>query len=59
MICREGLPTFEPVKLHVEDLLKEGSRLAAEQDAVNRLRLSDEYMRNTGKTGQSLIGLQG
>ena len=57
--CREGLPTFEPVQLHVEDLLKEGSRLAAEQDAVMRLRLSDEYMRNTGKKGQSLVGLQG
>ncbi|CAL5221664.1 g3892 [Coccomyxa viridis] len=59
LINREGLPTFEPVKLHVEDLLKEGRRLAAEQDAVMRLRLSDEYMKNTGKKGQSLVGLQG
>ena len=58
-LCREGLPTFEPVQLHVEDLLKEGRRLAAEQDAVNSLRLSDEYMKNTGKTGRSLVGLQG
>ena len=59
MMCREGLPTFEPVQLHVEDLLKEGRRLAAEQDAVMRLKLSDEYMRNTGKKGRSLVGLQG
>lgn len=57
--CREGLPTFEPVNLHVEDLLKEGQRLVAEQDAVNRLKLSDEYMKNTGKKGRSLVGLSG
>ncbi|CAK0780317.1 hypothetical protein CVIRNUC_005010 [Coccomyxa viridis] len=60
LINREGLPTFEPVDLHVEDLLKEGRRLVAEQDAVNRLKLSDEYMKNTGKKGgRSLVGLQG
>lgn len=53
------MPTFEPVDLHVDDLLKEGRRLVAEQDAVMRLKLSDEYMKNTGKKGRSLIGLSG
>ena len=44
----------------MEDLLKEGRRLVAEQDAVNRLKLSDKYMKNTGKKGgRSLVGLQG
>lgn len=57
--CREELPTFEPVALHLDDLLKEGMRLADEQDNVNRLRLSHEYLKNTGKKGRSLIGLSG
>ena len=39
--------------------MKEGRRLVAEQDAVNRLKLSDEYMKTTGKKGRSLVGLQG
>ena len=59
LLRREGLPTFEPVKLHVDDLIKEGRLLTPEQDAVNRLKLSDEYMKNTGKKGRSLIGLSG
>lgn len=58
-MCRENLPLFEPVELRLEDLLKEGDRLAEEQENVNRLRLSDEYMKNTGKKGSSLIGLKG
>lgn len=53
------MPLFEPVELRLEDLLKEGDRLAEEQENVNRLRLSDEYMKNTGKKGSSLIGLKG
>jgi hypothetical protein len=59
LTCREGLPTFEPVELRLEDLIKEGVRLADEQEHVNRLRLSDEYMKNTGKKGRSLVGFGG
>ena len=58
--CRENLPTFEPVQLALEDLLKEGNRLAEEQEMVNKMKLSEEYMKNSGDTsGVSLVGLQG
>ena len=40
-------------------LLVEGRRLAAEQQAVNDLKLSAEYMKDTGNAGGSLIGLKG
>ena len=56
--CRQGLPTFEKVDMRLEDLLQEGRRLAAEQDAIRSLRLSDEYLKKM-KPGKSLIGLQG
>ena len=60
MHCRENLPTFEPVQLALEDLLKEGNRLAEEQEMVNKMKLSEEYMKNSGDTsGVSLVGLQG
>lgn len=50
---------FEPVRLTVDKLLTEGERLAMEQEQVNRHRLSEEYMKNTGASGPSLIGLNG
>ena len=43
----------------MEALLAEGRRLAQEQEHVNRLRLSEEYMRDTGTQQSSLIGLTG
>lgn len=52
------MPKFEKVDMRLEDLLQEGRRLAAEQDAIRSLRLSDEYLKKM-KTGKSLIGLQG
>lgn len=56
---REGLPTFKPQQLRLEALLAEGRRLAQEQEHVNRWRLSEEYMRDTGTQQGSLIGLSG
>ncbi len=58
-VRREGLPTFKPEQLRLEALLAEGRRLAQEQEHVNRWRLSEEYMRNTGTQQSSLIGLSG
>ncbi|CAL8468936.1 g8477 [Coccomyxa elongata] len=60
LINKEDIPTFEPVQLALEDLLKEGNRLAQEQENVNKHKLSEEYMKNSGDTsGVSLVGLQG
>jgi len=53
------LPSFEPDNITLDILLAEGHRLAGEQQAVNQLKLSDEYMRDTGAGGGSLIGLKG
>ena len=55
---RQGLPKFEKVDMRLDDLLREGQRLAGEQAAIRGLRLSDEYMKKM-KPGRSLIGLQG
>ena len=58
--CRRSvLPSFEPDNITLDLLLAEGRRLAGEQEAVNQLKLSEEYMRDTGGGGASLIGLQG
>ena len=45
----------------LEDLLAEGRRLASEQDAVNRMKLSDTYMRGDRNKPRrrSMIGLSG
>ena len=57
---REGLPTFAPVELVLEDLLAEGRRLAQEQEHVNRMKLSEEYMRDTKHAGgATLVGFGG
>jgi hypothetical protein len=41
---RRDLPQFEPVNLTLDSLMEEGDRLVHEQDMVNSMRLSDEYM---------------
>ena len=56
---RSVLPSFEPVDISLDLLLAEGRRLAGEQEAVNKLKLSEEYMRDTGGGGASLVGLKG
>jgi hypothetical protein len=62
LINKEDLPEFEPVQLSLQDLLAEGRRLVAEQDAVMSAKLSEEYMRGTKRSGKpvpSLLGLMG
>lgn len=60
LLAKEGLPKFEPVNLQLQDLLKEGERLVMEQDMVNTMKLSVEYLKNLEKEEQtSLIGLSG
>ena len=56
---REGLPTFEPLALELDALLQEGRRLAMEQEHVKKHRLSQQYLKHTGSSGGSLIGLSG
>lgn len=59
LVRKEGLPEFEPVRLTLVDLLKEGERLQREQDYVNSMRLSEEYMKKQKNFGKSIIGLSG
>jgi hypothetical protein len=62
LINKEGLPEFEPVAVTLQDLLAEGRRLVAEQDAVNNAKLSEEYMRGAKRDGKmmpSILGLMG
>ena len=58
VVRRIDIPDFEPVDVTLDMLLTEGNRLAEEQDRVNSLKLSVEYLKNTGNGG-SLIGLKG
>jgi len=59
LVRQENLPEFEPVNLKVSDLVKEGERLIKEQDHVNSLKLSKEYLKEQKKIGRSIIGLSG
>lgn len=59
LVAREGLPTFEPVQLTVQALMVEGERLVMEQDAVQKMKLSQEYLKRQQKVYKSMIGLQG
>jgi len=52
------LPNFEPENLSLNDLLAQGERLVAEQDLVESMKLSQEYLKNQTGSG-SLIGLSG
>ena len=60
LVLKEDLPTFEKLSLTVDDLLKEGRRLAREQDFVNSQNLAKEYLKNMddGSDG-GLVGLSG
>ena len=59
LVRKEDLPKFEPVELTLSALLKEGERLVEEQDRINSMRLSDEYLKKQKKIGKSILGLQG
>ncbi len=59
LVAGKDLPTFEPLQLRLEDLFAEGDRLIREQDMVNSVRLSNEYMRPQRKMGRSILGLSG
>ncbi len=59
LVNSENLPEFEPVDLRVADLIKEGERLVMEQDHVNSMRLSEQYLKKQKKVGKSIIGLGG
>lgn len=63
-------PTFEPITARLDDLLREGRRLVAEQELVNRSRLSEEYLKTLAgerkakeegrwKVGGGGVGLKG
>jgi hypothetical protein len=45
LLKKQGLPTFEPVTARLDDLLREGRRLVAEQELVKQNRLSEEYLK--------------
>jgi hypothetical protein len=45
-------PVFEPVEATLEGLLAEGRRLVAEQELVNRSRLSEDYLKAVGKEAE-------
>ncbi len=62
LLAQEGLPELQPVSPTLDDLMAEGARLVAEQDAVNQHKLSEDYMRGasrSGPRGPSLLGLMG
>ena len=59
LVHQEDLPVFEPLQLRVDDLIVEGDRLVREQDMINNLRLSNEYLKPQKKMGRSILGLQG
>ncbi len=59
LLAGKDLPTFEPLQLGPEDLFVEGDRLIREQEMVNRVRLSGEYLKPQKKRGRSILGLQG
>jgi len=53
-----SLPSFEPENLTLADLLAQGERLVAEQELVQSMKLSQEYLKNQTGSG-NLIGLSG
>ncbi len=56
LIDKNNLPDLEPVQLTVTDLLREGQRLATEQQRINDSKLSQEYLRFMKGDGTSIIG---
>ncbi|KAL4448554.1 hypothetical protein ABPG75_005773 [Micractinium tetrahymenae] len=59
LLNQDKLPEFEPVDLTLDMLITEGRRLVAEQEMVNRMRLSQEYLKPQRKMQRSMIGLSG
>lgn len=61
LIMKDNIPVFEPVDLTLEMLYKEGDRLVREQQMVNEMKLSVDYLKHlkNDKGGGSLIGMKG
>ncbi|KAL6759142.1 hypothetical protein V8C86DRAFT_2582687 [Haematococcus lacustris] len=59
LVRKASLPTFESVKLRLEDLVREGERLEMEQQQVLNHKLSQEYLKPMKSKGPSMIGLKG
>eukprot|EP00884_Botryococcus_braunii_P014753 jgi/Botrbrau1/23279/Bobra.0102s0022.1 len=59
LVTKQGLPVFEQVELRLSDLMAEGRRLVTEQDHINSIKLSTEYLKDTGNTGGTLVGFRG
>lgn len=59
LLRRERLPKFHAPELTVQTLIREGNRLADEQQQVLDHKLSEEYMKDTNAGGGGLIGLSG
>lgn len=45
LLSQQGVPQFDPVRLSLADLVEQGQRLVAEQDAVKGSNLGEQYMR--------------
>lgn len=58
LLAKSELPQFEPVNLNLDTLVEEGERLVYEQEMVNSLRLSDEYIIKQHGAG-SMLGFGG
>ena len=58
LVRQKDLPQFEPVDLTLDMVVEEGDRLVYEQDMVNSMRLSDEYLRKQYGKG-TMIGFGG
>lgn len=58
LVQKKNLPTFETVQFTLDMLIREGERLAMEQQRVNDIRLSQKYLKGMkGMKGSgSLIG---
>jgi len=56
---KQNLPTFEPVELNLNMLIREGERLVYEQQMVLNNNLAKEYLKPQKKIGRSMIGLSG
>ena len=49
LATKKNLPKFEPVNLTLYMLIREGERLAYEQEMVNQHNLARDYFRNFGE----------
>ena len=58
LLHKSDLPQFEPVNLNLDSLMEEGDRLVYEQEMVNNLRLSDDYIIKQHGSG-SMLGFSG